>query len=99
MLGESDRRKCDGWFDHLWCRRLGVGSGSCGVARGLCSTLALDLVFVRVIEDGSPAKRINATADRLERLSEAVNEVDFGAEWVVEYGHPADRLVAAAVET
>jgi nucleotide-binding universal stress UspA family protein len=73
--------------------------GAARVARGLCSKLALDLVLVRVVEDGSPATRINATADRLEHLSEAVSEVDCGADWVIEVGHPADRLVAAALET
>ena len=70
--------------------------GAARVARGLSSKLGLRLVFVRVIEDGTPKGKINAVAERLERISGSASEVDCGAGWVVEVGHPADRLVAAA---
>jgi nucleotide-binding universal stress UspA family protein len=67
------------------------------VARGLSSKLGLGLVFVRVVEDGSSREHISAIAERLERVHGGVTEVDCGADWLVEVGHPADRLVAAAV--
>jgi nucleotide-binding universal stress UspA family protein len=70
--------------------------GAARVARGLSSKLGLGLVFVRVIEDGSPDERVSAIAERLERVHGGVTEVDCGAGWSVEVGHPADRLVAAA---
>jgi nucleotide-binding universal stress UspA family protein len=66
------------------------------VARGLSSKLGRGLVFVRVVENGAPKKEITAVAERLESLSGDATEVDCGAGWVVEVGHPADRLVAAA---
>jgi nucleotide-binding universal stress UspA family protein len=67
------------------------------VARGLSSKLGLGLVFVRVVEDGAPKRKISAVAKRLERISGRASEVDCGADWLVEVGHPADRLIAAAV--
>jgi nucleotide-binding universal stress UspA family protein len=70
--------------------------GAARVARGLSSKLGLGLVFVRVVEDGAPKKEIGAVAERLERISCGTTEVDCGAGWLVEVGHPADRLVAAA---
>jgi nucleotide-binding universal stress UspA family protein len=66
------------------------------VARGLSSKLGFGLVFVRVLEDGSPPEKISAIAERLERVHDEVTELDCGAGWSVEVGHPADRLVAAA---
>jgi nucleotide-binding universal stress UspA family protein len=70
--------------------------GAARVARGLSSKLGLGLVFVRVIEDGSPPEKVSAISERLERIHDGVSEVDCGAGWSVEVGHPADRLVAAA---
>jgi nucleotide-binding universal stress UspA family protein len=70
--------------------------GAARVARGLSRKLGLGLVFVRVVEGGAPKKEIGALAERLERLSGGATEVDCGAGWLVEVGHPADRLVAAA---
>jgi nucleotide-binding universal stress UspA family protein len=70
--------------------------GAARVARGLSSKLGLGLVFVRVVEDGSPEEEVSAMAERLERVHDQVTEVDSGAGWLVEVGHPADRLVAAA---
>jgi len=66
------------------------------VARELSSRLGLGLVFVRVVEDGLPEEKVSAIAQRLERASGAASEVDCGADWLVDVGHPADRLVAAA---
>jgi nucleotide-binding universal stress UspA family protein len=66
------------------------------VARGLSSKLGLGLLFVRVVEDGSPQEKVSAIAERLEQVHAEVTEVDCGAGWLVELGHPADRLVAVA---
>ena len=66
------------------------------VARALSTKLGLRLVFVRVLEPGSPRKTIGAVAERLERLTATGTSVDYGADWLVDVGHPADRLVAAA---
>src|SRR5438874_2870242 len=70
--------------------------GAARVARGLSSKLGLGLVFVCVVEDGAPEPKTGAIAERLERISSGATEVDCGAGWLVEVGHPADRLVAAA---
>jgi nucleotide-binding universal stress UspA family protein len=70
--------------------------GAARVARRLSSKLGLGLVFVRVVEKGSSEEKISAIAERLERVHGGVTEVDCGAGWFVEVGHPADRLVAAA---
>ena len=70
--------------------------GAAQVARGLSGKLGLGLVFVRVVDEGLPDEKINSIAERLERLTDAAGEVDAGARWLVEVGHPADRLVAAA---
>jgi nucleotide-binding universal stress UspA family protein len=72
--------------------------GAARVARGLASKLGLRLVFVRVVERGSADEKISAIAERLERLSGCTTEVDCGAGWLVDVGHPADRLVAAAAD-
>src|SRR5439155_2796881 len=66
------------------------------VARGLSSKLGLGLVFVCVVEDRAPEPKTGAIAERLEGISSGATEVDCGAGWLVEVGHPADRLVAAA---
>jgi nucleotide-binding universal stress UspA family protein len=81
----------------------GVGGSESGkravrLARSLSSELGFRLVFVRVVEPGSPHEKISAVAERLGRLSECTTEVDCGAGWLVDVGHPADRLVAAAVD-
>ena len=70
--------------------------GAARVARGLSSELGLGLVFICVVEDGAPEPKTSAIAERLERISGGSTEVDCGAGWLVEVGHPADRLVAAA---
>jgi nucleotide-binding universal stress UspA family protein len=72
--------------------------GAVRLARRLSSALGLRLVFVRVVEPGSPDREISAIARRLERLSSRTTDVDGGAGWLVDVGHPADRLVAAAAD-
>jgi len=70
--------------------------GAARVARGLSSKLGLGLVFICVLEDGAPEPKIGGIADRLARISRGVTELDSGAGWLVEIGHPVDRLLAAA---
>ena len=70
--------------------------GAARVARGLSAQLGAELVFVRVVDDGSPEEEISAVAARLHHLAESTSDVDSGAHWLVEVGHPADRLVAVA---
>jgi nucleotide-binding universal stress UspA family protein len=66
------------------------------VARGLSSELGVGLVFVRVVGNKSPEEGISAVTARLARAARSATEVDCGASWRVDVGHPADRLVAAA---
>lgn len=75
------------------------GQTAARVARGLSSKLGLDLVFVRVVEEGSGEANVDAIAERLASLSVAENEHDRGARWLVDVGHPADRIVAAAADS
>ncbi|NUT54719.1 MAG: universal stress protein [Thermoleophilia bacterium] len=72
--------------------------GAARVARELSARLGLRLVFVRVVEEGTHDGGLAAIAGRLHDLAEGAPEVDAGAHWLVEVGHPADRLVAAAEE-
>ena len=61
------------------------------VARDLSALLGRRLVFVRVVEPGTPPDEVDAVAGRLRRLAD-----ESGALWLVDVGQPADRLVAAA---
>ena len=70
--------------------------GAARVARGLSAELGSRLVFVHVVDDGSSEGEIRAVAARLQHLAESATEVDCGAHWLVEAGHPADGLVAVA---
>jgi nucleotide-binding universal stress UspA family protein len=72
--------------------------GAARVARGLSGKLGLRLVFVRVVDEGSSGQKVDAIAEWLEGLTSAARDVDSSAQWLVEVGHPADRLVAAAVD-
>jgi nucleotide-binding universal stress UspA family protein len=72
--------------------------GAARVARELGARLGLRLVFVRVLEDGAGDDEVETVAARLRHLAEAATELDCGAHWLVDVGHPADRLVAAAEE-
>ena len=70
--------------------------GAARVARSLSSRLGLRLVFVGIVERGSPDDAIGAVAERLEGLSESPGDMRGDTGWLVGVGHPADRLVAAA---
>jgi nucleotide-binding universal stress UspA family protein len=70
--------------------------GAARVARGLSAQLGSRLVFVRVVDGASPEREISVAAARLQQLAECATNVDCGAQWLVEAGHPADRLVAVA---
>ena len=70
--------------------------GAARVARALSSELGLGVVFVRAIDRKAADADVTAISERLERLSAGVNGADGGAAWWVEFGHPADALVAAA---
>jgi nucleotide-binding universal stress UspA family protein len=70
--------------------------GAARVARRLSAQLGSRLVFVRVVDDGSSDGEISAVAARLHQLAGSATELDCGARWLVEVGHPADRLVAVA---
>jgi nucleotide-binding universal stress UspA family protein len=70
--------------------------GAARVARRLSAQLGSRLVFVRVVDGASPDREISVAAARLQQLAECATDVDCGAQWLVEVGHPADRLVAVA---
>jgi nucleotide-binding universal stress UspA family protein len=70
--------------------------GAARVARGLSAQLGTRLVFVRVLDGGSPDEDLSAATARLQELAESANEVDSSAHWLVDVGHPADRIVAVA---
>jgi hypothetical protein len=53
---------------------------------------------VRVVEDDTHDGKIAAIAARLHHPAAGAAEVGGGAHWLMEVGHPADRLVAAAAE-
>lgn len=73
--------------------------GAARVARELSDKLGLRLVFVRVVDEGLADESMDAIAGRLERLTADLGDDAGGERWVVEVGHPADRLVAAAADT
>jgi nucleotide-binding universal stress UspA family protein len=73
-----------------------AAKGAARVARAMSTELGLGLLFVHVVEPRAPEAKAGAIAQRLEQLSAGVTEVDPGAGWAVEAGHPADGLVAAA---
>jgi nucleotide-binding universal stress UspA family protein len=71
--------------------------GAIRVARDLSALLQRRLVFVRVVEPGTPPERIDAIAARLRGLADGENHRGHAsALWLVDVGHAADRLVAAA---
>ena len=70
--------------------------GAARDARELSARLGLRLVFVRVVEKGTRDDKVGAVAARLHHLAASASEVDGGAHWQVDVGHPADRLVAVA---
>ena len=70
--------------------------GAARAARALSARLRLPLIFVRVVEDASASEEIGAIVARLHDLADSTTEVDCSAGWIIDVGHPADRLVAAA---
>lgn len=70
--------------------------GAARVARELSAHLGMRLVFVHVIDAESPDETITALVQRLHRLTERATELDCGAVWLVDAGHPSDRLLAKA---
>ena len=70
--------------------------GAARTARALSARLRLRLIFVRVVEDRSASEEIGAIVARLRDLVDGTTEVDCSAGWIIDVGHPADRLVAAA---
>ena len=73
-------------------------NGAVLVARELSVSLRRRLVFVHVAEHGTRDGEIAAIAARLHHLADGAPEVSDGVHWLVEVGHPADRLIAAAEE-
>lgn len=71
--------------------------GAIRVARDFASVLNRRLVFVRVVEPGTAPETIDAIAERLRQLADRdAASGKAGALWLVDVGHAADRLVAAA---
>jgi nucleotide-binding universal stress UspA family protein len=70
--------------------------GAARVARRLSAQLGSRLVFVSVVDNGTSEGEVSAVAARLHHLAESATDVDCGAHWLVEVGHPADRLLAVA---
>jgi len=70
--------------------------GAAVVARRLSRKLGLSLVFVRVVDEGTSRETFDAAAERLELFTTDTSAADSSTQWLVETGHPADRLVAAA---
>jgi nucleotide-binding universal stress UspA family protein len=70
--------------------------GAARVARGLSAQLGSRLVFVRVVDGAAPDREISVAVARLQQLADGATDVDCGAQWLVEVGHPAERLVAVA---
>jgi nucleotide-binding universal stress UspA family protein len=68
------------------------------LARSLSSKLGLRLVFVRAVRPGSHEEEVSAVAERFSLLSECTTDVDCGAGWLVDVGHPAECLAAVAVD-
>lgn len=74
-----------------------AAGGAARVARDLSARLRLRLVFVRVVDDDTHEGEIAAIAARLHHLADGP-DVDADTHWLVDVGHPADRLVALAEE-
>jgi nucleotide-binding universal stress UspA family protein len=70
--------------------------GAARVARELSAHLGMRLVFIHVVDAESPDETITPLVQRLHQLTERTTELDCGAVWLVEAGHPSDRLLAKA---
>jgi nucleotide-binding universal stress UspA family protein len=72
--------------------------GALRVARALGNMLGRRLVLVRVVAPGSLEKEIEPIAEWFRRLTESDALCDTESLWLVDVGHPADRLAAAAAD-
>jgi len=71
-----------------------VSDGAVRVARDLAARLDRRLVFAHVAAPGTPHEELDAMAEHLQQLADAdPGRLDL---WLVDIGHPADQLVAAA---
>jgi nucleotide-binding universal stress UspA family protein len=73
-----------------------VSKGAVGVARDLGALLERRVVFVQVVAPSTAREEVDTVAERLQQLAEAQAGPEHAALWLVDVGHPADRLVAAA---
>jgi nucleotide-binding universal stress UspA family protein len=73
-----------------------VSTGAVSVARALGALLERRVVFVHVLSPGTAPEKVDAAAEHLRQLAESDAGPDRVALWLVDIGHPADRLVAAA---
>jgi nucleotide-binding universal stress UspA family protein len=73
-----------------------TSEGAIRVARDLSDVLGRRLVFVRVVEPGTPPHEIDAIAEHVRQLAADTDHGDTEALWLVDVGHPADRLLAAS---
>jgi nucleotide-binding universal stress UspA family protein len=73
-----------------------VSNGAVSVARALGALLERRVVFVHVLPPGTAPEKIDAAAEYLQQLAETDGDPDRVALWLVDIGHPADRLVSAA---
>lgn len=73
-----------------------VSDGAVRVARDLGERLDRRVVFVQVVAPGTPPEEMDRDAERLQRLAAVGNESDRTDLWLLDVGHPADQLVAAA---
>jgi nucleotide-binding universal stress UspA family protein len=71
-----------------------VSDGAVRVARELGKRLERRVIFVHIAAPGTPHGELDAMAERLRQLVDA--DPDRVALWLVDIGHPADRLVASA---
>jgi nucleotide-binding universal stress UspA family protein len=65
------------------------------VARELAALLDRRVVYVQVVPPGTAQETVDGVAERLQQLA-ADAEADRVDLWMVDVGHPADRLVAAS---
>ena len=97
--GKQLKGGLDGWFDHLRRRRVGVRAGSsAGRARAERTARAEARVRARG-RRGKDSRRENRRDCPDARAPDSMRDLRCGAKWLIEVGHPADRLVAAAADT
>jgi nucleotide-binding universal stress UspA family protein len=75
-----------------------VSNAAVRVARDLGALLGRRVVFVQVLQPGTAREESDAVAERLQQLADTQANPDHVALWLVDVGHPADRLIAAAAD-